>query len=178
MLIIESQTQCLPKSPERFADIAVIAIFDSGILDREEICNRASRVPGLWADYIAYKALGCACRKSHELKMVLLIAQHIYRSHYEVTYETGVFTGAVTNDQLTECVLEVCKMATHPYPSGAFESGKWLVSAAAAETEHEVDESSLCFRRHLLSAAVGVGDKRLVLKLVGEGCNHSELGTQ
>ncbi len=156
----------------------MIAIFDSGILDCEEICNRASRVPGLWADYIAYKALGCAYRKSEELKLVLLIAQHIYRSRYAVTDETRVFTGAVTNDQLTQCVLEVCKMATHPYPSGAFESGKWLVSAAADETEHEVDKSSLCFRRHLLSAAAGVGDKRLVLKLVREGCNQSELGNQ
>jgi hypothetical protein len=47
----------------------------------------------------------------------------------------------------------------------------WPAAVSADVTESEVDESALEFKRHLLSAAAWMGEKSLVGKLIGEGCN-------
>jgi hypothetical protein len=47
----------------------------------------------------------------------------------------------------------------------------WPAAVSADATETEVDELALDFRRHLLSAAAWMGEKSLVVKLIGEGCN-------
>jgi hypothetical protein len=145
------------------------AIFNSGILDCEEISNHMQRAPDFWAEYIAYLTLAHTPRKSQEFKILFRIAQHICRYRYAV--EGICFqTETVADNQLRECVVELCRMVTMPYCCRGL-IVNWPAAASADEAEVEVDESALDFRRQLCSAAAWLGEERLVAKLLGEGCN-------
>jgi hypothetical protein len=97
------------------------------------------------------------------MKKLLLVAQYICRSRHATANDPCATTAAaIPDDELRACVLELCKMLTGQY--SRFNYGHWRV------TEGEVDESSLDFRRHLASAAAWMGDKSLVVKMVGAGC--------
>ncbi|KAI0584825.1 Ankyrin repeat protein [Pyrenophora tritici-repentis] len=64
-------------------------------------------------------------------------------------------------------------MVAGPHTS-AFRLKHWITAGITDLPESEIDESSLEFRRHLLSVAAWIGDKSLVVKLVEEGCNHND----
>jgi hypothetical protein len=107
------------------------------------------------------------------MKTLLLIAQHVCRYRYASALDTSAITGLFTDDAFRRCVLDLCRMVTLPQNT-AFSSGKWFDTVSANVTEREMDESSLDFRRHLLSAAAWIGEKSLVVDLVGDGCNYIE----
>ncbi|KAF2132767.1 hypothetical protein P153DRAFT_428812 [Dothidotthia symphoricarpi CBS 119687] len=156
---------------KRFADTATTAIFNSGILDREEMSDRICRAPNFWAEYLAYQTLKHVGQKSRDMKKVILVAQHICRHRLSSADRTCVTAGAVTDDELRECVLDLCKMLTILY-NVTFSYESWLAAESADAVEGEEDVSSLEFGRHLLSAAAWMGEESLVVKLVGEGCNY------
>lgn len=127
------------------------------------------RAPDFWAEYFAYLTLAHASRKSQELKTLFRIAQHICRCRYAV--EGICFqTGTIADNELRECVVELCRMVTVPC-GGRGLIVNWPAAASADEAEVEMDESALDFRRHLFSAAAWLGEERLVAKLLREGCN-------
>jgi hypothetical protein len=153
--------------PERFANIITTAIFDSGILDCEGISAFTHKASDYWAEYLAYRTLTPAPRKSQRMRTMLLVAQHICLYRYASADGPLDTAGVVTDDEIGECVLELCNMMTLSHNN----KKTYLAAASVDVTEEQVDQSSLDFRRHLLSAAAWMGEKSLVVKLVGEGCN-------
>ncbi|KAF2873065.1 hypothetical protein BDV95DRAFT_490003 [Massariosphaeria phaeospora] len=158
---------------KRFANIATTAIFNSGILDCEEIFSYIYRGPIFWAEYLAYRTLMHTRQKSPYMKITLLVAQHICRYRNASADETCVATGAATDGQLRECVLGLCIMFTLRLEMASSRLS-WMLVASTDAPEEEVDEASLEFKRYLLSAAAWIGEKSLVVKLVGEGCNYAD----
>ncbi|KAL6711130.1 hypothetical protein ACN47E_005661 [Coniothyrium glycines] len=163
-----------------FANMATTAIFDSKILNCREMYPHMYRTPDFWAEYFAYLVLAPAHRKSQEWKILFRIAQHI--CHYRCAVE-GICLETVTiaDNELRECVVELCRLVHVPSCDKPVLT-RWPAAACADEAEVEVDESTLDFRRHLISAAAWLGEKRLVIKLLGEGCNwfggHVSMFTQ
>ncbi|KAH7355562.1 hypothetical protein BKA66DRAFT_597793, partial [Pyrenochaeta sp. MPI-SDFR-AT-0127] len=152
---------------KRFANIATTAIFNSSILDCEDLYSRIIDALDFWAEYLAYQALLHAHRKSQDMITLLLITQHICRYRNASADETSVTIGARTDDNVRECVLELCIMLTLPHNSLPLPTLRTRLHV----TEGEADESSLNFRRHLCSAAAWIGEKGLVVELVLERCN-------
>ncbi|KAH4000900.1 hypothetical protein HBI56_012500 [Parastagonospora nodorum] len=155
---------------KRFSNLASTAIFSSGILNCQEISDYIYRAPEFWAEYFAYLTLTYSSRKSREFRKLLLIAQKICRYRHAKADGPHLDAGAIIDEELRECVLELCRMVTFP-TSGGYMTVNWPTAASADVTEGALDESALDFRRHLLSAAAWLGEESLVIKLLKEGCN-------
>lgn len=164
-----------------FAKIATTTIFQSGILRCEEISSHVDRGPGFWAEYLAYLTFAKAPAKSRGLESLLLIAQQLCRYRYTAANGTSGATTSVVEEELRECVLELCRMVTVPInrasnicsmilPCESLDGDRTSAVSAMPGTD-SVDKDALQFKRNLLSAAAWMGEEGLVAKLLREGYN-------
>jgi hypothetical protein len=164
-----------------FARIATTAIFQSGILRCEQISSHIDRAPGFWANYLAYLTFAKVPSKSRGLENLLLIAQHLCHYHNTEANDTYGTTTSVTEEELRDCVLELCRMVTVPLnsashicrlilPCDSLDDDRTTAVWAMPGSEN-IDKDALQFKRNLLSAAAWMGEKRLVAKLLGDGYN-------
>jgi hypothetical protein len=148
------------------------AIYDSCILDCEEISLHTYRAPDFWAEYVAYRTLKHGAKKSRELRKLFLVAQYMCRYRHACANAPSGTTGAIDEDKLKDCVLELATVATDSHMSAYFRPEVWFSAALTDVIGDDVDESSPDFKRHLLSAAAWLGEMSLVIQLVSEGYNY------
>lgn len=168
--------------PGRFSNLATTAIYQSRILDGAIGRNtRPSRAPEFWAQYLAYLALAHSGRISLNLLKLLHIAQCICRYRKVDADDTNVAKIPIAEDELKECLVELCKMAFRPngygselrtlleLPQNNATSGNNITTAATDSCGEVPDWRGLEFNHYVLSAAAWLGEVRLASKLIEEG---------
>lgn len=115
------------------------------------------------------------------MKSLLLIAQHLCHYHGAVAIEKDDAASSATEEGLSECVLELCKMITLPLnvssnicsiilPHLPLDHARTM-AVLAVPGEDILAKDALKFNRDLLSAAAWMGDEMLVAKLLADGYN-------
>lgn len=132
--------------------------------------RRIYRAPDFWAGYLAYRTLVPTDRKSQYMRTLILCAQRIC-SHRRVSLGDTCSTMPIcTDNEYRDCVHELCRMVILHTPEGPT-IHRWFLGSTLEVTNGNVDESSLGYKRDLLSAAAWMGERSLVTKLVEDGCN-------
>ncbi|KAH7408479.1 hypothetical protein DE146DRAFT_375768 [Phaeosphaeria sp. MPI-PUGE-AT-0046c] len=165
---------------KRFANIATSAIYHSRILDTA-VTDHTERAPEFWKDYLVYLALARNTQKNPRLRTLLRVAQYICR--YRKADADGTETKSITDDELKECVSELCEMMVDPtggadiirnmvsLPQNNSTAENVLATATTDNSEENVEETALQFNRDLLSAAAWFGELSLAARLLKEGYN-------
>lgn len=130
-----------------------------------------------------YLAVARNTQKNQRLRTLIHIAQYICRYRKAYAIRIDIADTPITEDELKERIIELCKMMLPPTGS-AYEirnmvaisessdrTGNGLTTATTITNTADVDDTALEYNRDLLCAAAWLGETSLAAKLLEEGYN-------
>jgi hypothetical protein len=166
----------------RFANIATTAIYHSRILD-SAVTIHTDRAPEFWIEYLVYLAVARNTQKNPRLGTLIHIAQYICRYRKADASRTVIADTPIAEDELKECITELCKMMVPPI-GGAYKirnmvaisesddrTKNGITTATTVPNKADVNDTALQYNRDLLCAAAWLGETSLAAKLLEGGYN-------
>lgn len=130
-----------------------------------------------------YLAVARNTQKNPKLRNLIHTAQYICRYRKTYASRTDIEDTPVAEDELKDCINELCKMMVHPI-GGVYEirnmvaisesndkTENGITTAATSTIKVDVNDTTLQYKRDLLCAAAWLGETSLAAKLLEEGYN-------